>query len=554
MVNKTKSDQEKALPSTSMLARLDALLDNLNWSQQSIDKALMRENILAALRDSEQHLHVALEAGRMGTWEWVVATGRVNWSPGLETMHGLEPGTFKGTFEAFLSDVHPEDRPCVSERIAQALANCTDHHIEYRLLLKDGTIRWVETCGKVFCNPQGHPERLIGVCADISRRKRDEEERHEILQREQAARSELERANHAKDNFLAVLSHELRTPLTPVLATAQMMESDPAFPAQVRELATMIRRNVELEARLIDDLLDVTKISRGKIILHRTCVNVHEKIKHVVEINREEIAAKKIEVILQLEADAHFVEADKARLQQVMWNLLKNAVKFTPNAGRVTIKTSNADGQSVSIEVKDTGIGIAPENLPRIFGAFDRAVAPQFGGLGLGLAISKTLVELHGGRVHVASDGIGKGAVFTIELPTKENSSVTPIENALPKNSVVGCTILLVEDHPDTRNIMTRLLADMGCTVVSAGTVAQALELADQKSFQLLISDIGLPDASGMKLMREIKARHGIKGLALSGYGMDEDIQACKDAGFAAHLTKPINVQALEQLVRELTQ
>ena len=384
---------------------------------------------------------------------------------------------------------------------------------------------------------------------------------YDITERRQAevalrqAKQQAEQASEAKDQFLAVLSHELRTPLTPVLATAQMLESEPTLTPEHREMAQMIRRNIELEARLIDDLLDLTGIARNKLELRIASIDVHEKIRQVLRMCHDEIGAKQLAVTTELFATVHHVQADPARFQQIIWNLVKNAVKFTPAAGRITVRTSNPAQGTLRIEVVDTGLGIDGGALSRIFDAFEqggRDVTRQFGGLGLGLAISKALVDMHGGTIAAFSEGRGKGACFTVTFPATVPVVPTTTGGSTRVAPALLCTVLLVEDHLDTRQIMTRLLKRFGCVVVSAGTVAEALELAAAQTFDVLISDVGLPDGSGTDLMRELKSKYGLRGIALSGFGMDDDLARSKEAGFEAHLTKPVNVHALEEAVRRI--
>jgi PAS domain S-box-containing protein len=370
------------------------------------------------------------------------------------------------------------------------------------------------------------------------------------------ARREAEAANSAKDQFLAVLSHELRTPLTPVLAAAQMLEADMGLSADRRDLAQVIRRNVELEARLIDDLLDLTRIARNKLELHLAEVSIHDKVRHVARMCGDEFAAKKLNVRLRLNAVRYHAMADAARLQQIVWNLLKNAIKFTPTGGKITITTAD-ECDRLKLVVEDTGVGIDPAMLPRIFDAFEqggRDVTRQFGGLGLGLAITKALLEMHQGEIAASSPGRGGGATFTVYLPTiaapalAQTASGTVPEAAPPATH----TVLLLDDHEDTRRIIAMLLKAIGCVVCDAATVADALALAQRQSFDLLISDIGLPDGSGVDVMRQLRADYGMRGIALSGYGMEDDLARSRDAGFETHLTKPIDLHALESAVRRL--
>ena len=369
------------------------------------------------------------------------------------------------------------------------------------------------------------------------------------------AKAMAESANHAKDQFLAVLSHELRTPLMPVLATVSAMESEEGLPPEARDEVAVIRRNVEMEARLIDDLLDVTRISRGKIELHREVVDVHACLRATLEMCQAEIEAKSLVVSLEFSASVYGVWADPTRLRQVFWNLLNNSVKFARPQGLIVIRTSN-EGQFLKIEVADNGVGIAPEVLPRIFGAFEqgeRGRGRQFGGLGLGLSIAKTIVEMHGGQLRATSEGVNKGAVFTAELAAIPFIPVSATSVPAPPSAVEPeRRILLVDDHVDTLHTMAAILKKWGYTVDTADSVHSALQLAARKQFDLLVSDLGLPDGSGLEIMKELKRLYGIHGCALSGYGMDEDIQESQDAGFEAHLTKPVSFQELRAVLHRL--
>jgi signal transduction histidine kinase len=386
-----------------------------------------------------------------------------------------------------------------------------------------------------------------------------ERKRGETLQRAKVAAEE---ANDAKDHFLAVLSHELRTPLTPVLTTASMLEADQQLPANLREDIAMIRRNVELEARLIDDLLDVTRIARGKLELRKEQVQLCDVVRRAVEVCKPDIIARRLEFGVDIGPEAPYVvEADAARLLQVFWNLLKNAIKFTPHGGCVGIRCRKVEGY-VDAEVNDSGVGMEPAALGRIFNAFeqgDRSVTRHFGGLGLGLAISRAIVELHGGTVTATSPGRNQGSTFHVRLPLVLN----PFPEVLtPATAAAGCpsaspaqvlSILLVEDHGDTAKIMMRLLRREGHEVYWAGDLETSVEVLKRRRFDLLISDLGLPDGSGHDLMRQIRANgQQMPGIALSGYGREEDIHESHAVGFARHLTKPIDPARLLAAVAEV--
>ena len=386
------------------------------------------------------------------------------------------------------------------------------------------------------------------------------------------AREAAEAANRAKDHFLAVLSHELRTPLTPTLTTIQSMESDAALPAEFRESVEVIRRNVELEVRLIDDLLDLTRVSRGKLELNLQRTDGHDALRQAIAICDSDLRGKQLSLTLDLRATSTVVMADAARLQQVFWNLLKNAVKFTASGGSVHVRTRNrpsepggsaagpsADGCHLIVDITDTGIGIEPATLSKIFDAFEQGgkeITRQFGGLGLGLAISRALAEQHGGTLAAASGGVGHGATFTVTLPVAAVAATPDVPptpaNGCAADALVGCRVLLVDDHIDTARAMGKLLQRWGCIVQTADTVASGLKAAEACRPDVLISDIGLPDGSGLDLIRQLLARHPVRGIAVSGFGMEEDQARSRAAGFMEHLVKPVDVKRLEQMVRKV--
>ena len=386
-----------------------------------------------------------------------------------------------------------------------------------------------------------------------------------------------QQANAAKDQFLAALSHELRTPLTPVLALVSDLTEDASLPADVRAKLVTMRRNVELEARLIDDLLDLTRITHGKLEIKPEILDLREVVEHALDICcSEELAAGRLRISRRLADTPHYVWGDASRLAQVFWNLFKNAVKFMPKGGELrvasTVEALETGGRRLRIEIADTGIGIDPAELPRIFDGFEqgsRKITRQFGGLGLGLAISRAIVELHGGNLSAASPGLGQGTQLTLERPLAEGApaanAVDPADPANPANPAdpgaheqTGVSsrrpyhLLLVEDHADTAAAFAELLGASGYGVTVAGSVEEGLAAAGKGGIDLVISDLGLPDGHGHELMREIGRRHGIPGIALSGYGMEEDVHESREAGFSRHLTKPVNLQTLRETIRQV--
>ena len=407
----------------------------------------------------------------------------------------------------------------------------------------------------------GDTEAVLILTQDVTERKLAEEELVAAKNSAERAKADAEAASKAKDDFLAVLSHELRTPLNPVLATVAMLLRDPRFDDDTHNSFEVIRRNVELEARLIDDLLDVTRIEKGKVKLHRQPVDICTILHRAAEVCMPDIEARKLELDIAAPGGPYLVNADAARLQQVFWNLIKNSVKFTPPGGRIDIQCRRDDDGHVIVEVHDNGEGIHPDALPQLFNAFEQGgkhATHRFGGLGLGLAISKAMVDLHGGTLTAHSHGKGKGATFTVRLPVMSAITALPAAPATPRATSPGIPtrpvrILLVEDHDDTARIMKRLLKADGYEVDLAGNVAAALTLVEAQPFDLLLSDLGLPDGSGLDLMRAIRTKGlDLPGIALSGYGQENDFKQSREAGFAHHLVKPVDLPELHQVITRL--
>ena len=384
----------------------------------------------------------------------------------------------------------------------------------------------------------------MAIAAAIAERNRA----HAAIEQQKDA---VEAANRTKDNFLAMLSHELRTPLTPVMAALDTLEADGLRSAESKNSLAMIRRNVELESQLIDDLLDLTRIAKDKLQLRFGPLDAHEVVNNVVEICRPEAQARNMTLHLNLRGGAHHVSGDAAKFQQIVWNLLKNAIKFTADNGEITISSSNPEPQLLAVAVHDTGIGIAPEIMNRIFDPFEQgehAFQRRYGGLGLGLAISKSLAQAHGGTLIARSEGRDRGSTFTLTMktvppPPRIVKLTTPVAESRPLR------ILLVDDHQDTCTALERLLVRRGHLVAAAHNVRSAMEAAARNSFDLLISDIALPDGTGTELMTYLHAISRIPGIAISGFGMNGDIEKSIEAGFAEHLVKPVKMENLEAAI-----
>jgi light-regulated signal transduction histidine kinase (bacteriophytochrome)/ActR/RegA family two-component response regulator len=475
----------------------------------------------------------------------------------------------------WLVEQHPEAerfRDRAAGLLVVTLSSVQRHYLVWFRAESVQTVRWAGNPNKPAYPVDGelrlHPRKSFETWKEQVGRKsrpwRSAELEAALSLREALVDAMLRRAEEgaarAKDQFLAVLSHELRTPLNPVLTVASALEVDPSLSAENREMMRIVRRNVELETRLIDDLLDVTRISKGKLALTVETLDVHTLVERSLEVCERDLSEKGMTVNFTRDAALAYVEGDSARLQQVLWNILRNAIKFTPPGGSISIRTDNPDPRRVRVEITDTGIGIAAELVPNIFNAFeqgDRTVTTRYGGLGLGMAIAKTLVELNGGRISVSSAGKGHGATFAIQLPVVPSPVAKEVATETTSSAIRGSAklrILLVEDHKDTARIMARLLEQLDYEIKTADSLAAARKLTAIHSFDLVVSDLGLPDGSGNDLMRELREKYAIKGIALTGWGMEEDVRATVEAGFDRHLTKPINFQSLVSAIREVAQ
>jgi PAS domain S-box-containing protein len=391
----------------------------------------------------------------------------------------------------------------------------------------------------------GNCKLFTCIARDITGRK--EAERALVEAKENA-----EAASVSKELFLSVLSHELRTPLTPALAELSFIEESAQLPSEMRSRIQMVRRNIETEARLVDDLLDMTRITQGKVHLHLEAVDLHGTIRAALGMFQAAMDTKLLQVTLDLRAEQHHVRADSGRMQQILLNLLSNAVKFTPPGGRISIRSSNEQDGQIELVVCDSGAGIDPEMFPRLFNSFEQGDRTRrLGGLGLGLSIARSLTELHLGTLTASSEGVDRGSTFRLAMPTAVPAERVPSTPQLADLTETDQRILLVEDHHDTRTVLARLLKSLGCHVTAASSVREAIEAGEAATFDLLISDLGLPDGSGLEVMRRLKSRIG-RGIALSGFGQQEDLRRSREAGFDLHLTKPVSFSTLKSMLQSM--
>ncbi len=414
---------------------------------------------------------------------------------------------------------------------------------------KDGSIFQAEIVLTALRDSSGNIRGYSKVTRDIT---------DQIRSREfEAEKIAAEKASKAKDDFLAALSHELRTPLTPALAAAAYLTNNASkLPSEFVEDLKIIKRNVQLQARLIDDLLDLTRITRGKLQLHLEPVDANALVREAIEIANSAIAAKKLKVSTELNAKEPQILADSIRLEQVFWNLINNAVKFTPPGGQIAIRTFNDDGGNFHFEITDNGIGIERERLAFLFTPFEQAdpsVTRQFGGLGLGLAISKHLIDLHNGRIEAESRGRSFGATFKVTLNAlPEGGAKARTDFRVPNHVARRLRILLVEDHRDTRHALSRLLTHFGHQTSAANNIQTALEMMASRRFDVILCDIGLPDGSGYEVISQAKRKWPVKAVAITGFGTDEDVRRSKEAGSDFHLVKPVDFDELQAVLDQV--
>ena len=461
--------------------------------------------------------------------------------------------------------LHPEDWASYIREYSLAIANRSEHRATVRMRRHDGVYRWMEVLGL----PRFEGTRFVGYVGcntDITERKQAEEEREQLLARERAAREESEAANRIKDEFLAVLSHELRSPLNPILGWSRLLRTR-KFDDDSRDRALeTIERNARLLSKLIEDLLDVSRILQGKIALHVGPVELVATLESAMETVQLAASSKEIQIATHFESEIGLVSGDRDRIQQIMWNLLSNAVKFTSPGGQVDVYLQRKGG-CAEIRVTDTGKGIEREFLPYVFDLFrqqDGKTTRQFGGLGLGLAIVRYLTELHGGTVAVTSRGEGQGATFTICLPLTQDRRTPGVSQECdavldPEASPLkGVQILLVDDEPDMRELATTILAEAGAKVQVAASAVEAINCLDCHRFDVLVTDLGMPDIDGYMLIQQVRNRPSKQGgsipaIALTAYAGESNQQKALQAGFQLHLSKPVEpevlVKAIEQLI-----
>jgi len=501
-----------------------------------------RKRAEAALAKREEELRLVLDAAEAGIWDWDISTGALTWSPRSRELFEVPPDA-EVTYERFLAALHPEDRGKIEVLVRQALERRTEYEAEMRVPLPSGGIRWLTTKGRVHQDHEGRPVRMIGMALDVTPRKLVEEE--------------LRRADRVKSEFLGVLSHELRNPLAPLLNALYILRrAEPGSEQAARALAVVERQARQL-SRLTDDLLDVTRVARGKIRLQCERVELRSLVQRVVEDHQPVFEAASVRLELRVELqEPRFVYADPGRLTQMFGNLLHNAAKFTPRGGWTQVRLRDAGRGQVAVEVADSGAGLRHELRERLFEPFvqgEDTLGRAGGGLGLGLALVKGLAELQGGEITAESEGPGRGSTFTVRLPLDRRRSARLALVAPPPARPAGLHVLIVEDNPDAASTLREALELEGNRVEVARAGPEGVAAARARRPDVVVCDLGLPGMTGFDVARELRADPALRDLrlvALSGYANPDDVERSMAAGFDVHLAKPPDIELLARSLR----
>jgi PAS domain S-box-containing protein len=519
------------------------------------------------LRDSLRRLELAMDAASIGMWDWDLDSHRMTWTRQAHLITGVMEPDFGGRAEEFFGRLLPADLDHAANFRREAAHPGSMQQSELQIRRPDGALRWIQNRATVISDAAGRPHRIVGTLRDITRRRELEAEREALLNAERAARGDLVAASQAKDEFLATISHELRTPLNAILGWTTLLQRPRVDATTMADGLKVIERNARAQTQLLGDLLDANQLMSGKLSLTFEPMDLNEAVRATLDSMRVSIAARKVRIEAQVGQAPFAVMGDPVRLQQIISNLLSNAIKFTPHDGVISVATG-IDGDMAWCEVRDSGEGITAEFLPHIFEKFRQAEsgsARRFAGLGLGLAITKQLVESHGGSISVHSEGRGKGARFRVRLPRlTSHPGAEPIDTgpAATRNDkpLAGLRILAVDDEADSRDYLQRLLAEQGADIVSVASAAEAVQAiaADPARFNLLVSDIGMPGSTGYDLIETVRKRlkvdaRRLPAVALTAFSRSEDSEQAIDRGFQKHLAKPVQVGRLIGAIRQLT-
>jgi PAS domain S-box-containing protein len=512
------------------------------------------------LAESEARLWLAADAAEIATWEIDVVTGAATWSPRLYALLGRPANGGLTSWQAWRELIHPDDVEAVDRSLAVAKADGHPFRCEHRVRgTDDGHERWMSLNGRLFPDKDGQLTRMIGVAVDITNRRQVDAAREQMLAHAERARREAEDAARQKDEFLATLAHELRNPLAPMRNALEILRLAAPREPRVEFAREMMQRQLGQMVRLIDDLLDVSRITRGKLELRPERVQLATVLDDAVEASRPAIEAAHHVLTVTLPEAPVVLDADPVRLAQVFSNLLNNASKYMDPGGRIDVRVEAGD-DSVAVAVRDAGIGIPAESLSRIFEMFsqiDRSLDRSQGGLGIGLTLVQRLVEMHGGDVSVSSDGPGRGSEFVVRLPLAAQAGVARRADAAVAdpgpNDSARCRVLVADDNRDAADSLGQMLALLGHDVDLAYDGLRAYALAEQRCPDIAILDIGMPLIHGYDLARRLRATEWGRRMtlvALSGWGQDDDKRRALEAGFDHHFTKPMDLPALVNLLK----
>ncbi|MGV3723179.1 MAG: MASE1 domain-containing protein [Actinomycetota bacterium] len=496
------------------------------------------------LQRNEQRSRFALEAGAVGVFDWNIRTGKVFWSDNMFAIHHTTPAAGERTFDSFMGGVHPEDRGEVARVVSRSLESGERYEMEYRGVTDAGQISWFAARGQVLKDGSGTPERMIGVCTDVTERKQLEES--------------LRTADRQKDEFVAMLAHELRNPLAPIRNAAKLLQFAGAHGVAGRQLEVIERQAAHM-ARLLDDLLDVSRITRGKVTLRMSTIDLGEAVVRAADDTRSVVERRRQQLTVSCEDGRVFVQADPARLYQIASNLLQNASKYTEAGGSIRVTLEASPDQAV-LRVADTGIGIEPSFLPRIFELFSQdhtSAARWEGGLGIGLTMVKSLVEMHDGSITALSEGKGKGSEFVVRLPRVPAPEPTDGERSIaPLIAASSCRVLIADDNNDAARTLAELTGMWGHEVHTVADGVAALQAARELKPDVILLDIGMPGMDGYEAARRLRGTPegaSVLLVAVTGYGREEDRRRATDAGFDHHCTKPVDPELLRKLLAART-
>jgi two-component system CheB/CheR fusion protein len=514
-----------------------------------VEQALARESL------AKTRLEIALQSAHMGTWQVDLGTLAVTYSDAIGPMFGREPGFTHAGFQAWLDDIHPEDHPAVLREWEAALAGLRLYQVRFRAQGADGVDRWVESSGKLMHDAAGKPVTVIGTARDVTADV-------QVSQNLERQREELEKADRQKNNFLPILAHELRNPLAAAGYSVALLRQGSGNPATVGRATDVINRQISHMARLLDELLDLSRITHNRVELERGRIDLRRVAEMGCDSARSAMEEKGHDLRLSLPAAAVCVEGDEVRLTQVLSNLLNNAAKFTPAGGRIEIRVAQEDGMAVA-EVADNGIGIEAGRLEDVFEMFSQAQTKTHGGtpgLGIGLAVVKSLVELHGGSVAAWSAGLGQGTRVRMTLPLAQ-ASIEPRQagaSGAADGATAGLpaplTVLLADDNRDAADLLGEFLALEGYTVYTAYDGKAAIELASRIRPQVLVLDIGMPGATGYEIAEWARQQPwgaSANLVAVTGWGQEVDGDRALRSGFDARLVKPVSMQQLLQTIAQ---